>query len=177
MSKINLLPPSIAQRNKARKLKWGLFLLQVLIVLAAVLLAFNLQSANERAEMQYYEITNRVLAFDDGPLLLVQELEELRRTENAFHQFYSEHFPISFCSSWVAKVLDTQPFGGNINRFNFYRSEIFVAGEIGSIEGAERHRQELHYHGFHNVNLGRINLINSGRFEYEIRIAVAYEDE
>jgi len=176
MNKLNLLPPNIEQRNKARKLTFGLVLLQICIVIGVALLVIALRNAEGRTITRLYEIRNRVQAFDEGPVLLVLELDELRRIESNFYLFYYDNFPQTFCASWVTTVLDTQPRGGSVNRIGFDSMEFFFAGEVGNIDDAEQHRQNLLYHGFYSVNLGRINLMPNGRFEYELRIVVAYEE-
>ena len=171
MRKINLLPPDMLQKNKAQNIKIGLFMLQIFMVLLVVLVVVLVSNAEKRTENRLIEMSSRVLEIDDRPLLLVHEIEELRRAE--------AHFPQGFCASWLVAVLETQPYGGTLSHLNFRQGEIFFAGEVENINEVEQHRLGLLAAGFGHANLGRWTLASNGRFEYEMRITralISYEE-
>ena len=165
---MNLLPQAYIQRLKAQKQKIGLFLLQIFIILVVVASVLTLEWATRHADARLNQVVG--YSFDDGPFLLVQELAKLRYLEEGFAYFIDETSPMSFCPSLVTNIVAAQPYGGSKSQLIFDGAGFLFVGEVRGLDDAKFHRQALVALGIYNVHLGRVHMLNCGRFEYKLGI-------
>jgi len=162
---MNLLPQKVIQEQQAQKIKFGLFLMQILIVLAIVCTFVLLRVAQDNANTRLAVATELALGLDDSPLLLIMEIENLRTVED----------DTFFCSSWITSILETVPYGGYVAHIRIDSSNILVVAYATGINCAGAHMRALSYSGFENISMGTIQLQHNDKFRYELHIDLGYE--
>jgi len=173
MKRINLLPQQIMLAQKSRRLKIWMAAFQVAIFFGIVATILIFQTMEQRATANIQEIRTRIANLDERPLQLVLELEEMRTLERQFDLFFTENFPVTFNTQWIAVISETLPDGATLTRFNYRHIEILLNGEVENIEDIETHRQEiLNSELFQYVWLGQMRLLENGRYSYELRIRI-----
>ena len=171
MKNLNLLPPHIAQHRQKRKLKKTMAIAQMVIFACVGLAALFLFFHERRLADYSHNLARRIAAMDSAPVYIAADLEATRAVFLQFEQFYMENFSVAFETEWVTTVLDALPSGAKLVRLVFTGEEILVEGEAAEILDAYARRQKLQ-EVFDYVWLGRMTLLDSGTFSYELRIRI-----
>jgi len=175
--KISLLPYEMQQRKQARKISLWMVSVQIGILLAfgATLLLLSLWERT--LEERVYALAIRIDAFDNEPALAAMRLDETRRMLEFVEEYYQENFPVEFDVVWKTTIIEKLPENVWIDRISYRRQEIWVVGEARDLTDTETYRLELlKADFFETVRLGRVVLLDSGMFSYELHIGV-YLDE
>ena len=177
MNGINLLPPAIEASKKARRLNISLIILQAAILLcmgaAFVLLRYYKQSLQSQSS----HLTESIASFDEEPLLIVSQLEEARALTLYFDDFLLENFPVTFETFWVSAILENLPEDASVLTLRYQPPEIALYGEVAHIQDANLYKQALADLAlFGDVSLGRVSLLESGMFSYEMTIWVTRDE-
>ena len=175
MKNLNLLPHDIAKSNTELRLKKPMQIMQLAIFACIGLGMFLVTFAQGRLDQQIVYYAWRIGNLDTAPIEAAMETEQRHRASLDFYAFYQENYSNQFQTLWLETIYNNLPQGATLTRLSFNHNQglILFTGETQSILGAQAHINYLINTGlFENVSQGRISLLESGVFSYEVRIAV-----
>ena len=177
MNSVNLLPPAMEQYKKTRRLKISLIILQAAIFLCVGVAVLFLRQAEQNLRSRSSRLAESIATFDDEPLWIVTELEQAHAITRYYDNFILENFPVTFDSHWVAVILENLPDNAKLIQLRYNPPEIVLHGEVGYMQDAHIYRQLLADTGlFSDVSLGRVSLLESGMFSYEMTMQVGQDE-
>jgi len=176
--KISLLPYEMQRQKLARKIKLWMIGIQigVFFVLGTTFLLFSLWE--RMVENRTHNLTMHIETFDGTPVIVAMRVDETRRMLEFFEEYYRENFPVEFDTVWVITIMEKLPENARLTRISYRRQEILVEGEVEDLMDMEAHRVGLlEADFFETAQQGRVVLLDSGMFSYELRIGVRLNED
>ena len=178
MKNINLLPYAIEKHKQTRKLKITMVVLQVTIFLCIGVVILFLRDYERRILSRSHDLAESIATFDERPLLLAAELEQVRVMIRYFDEFVLTNLPVAFNTLWVETIMKTLPNNASLTQLSYSQLVIFLLGEAKDIADAQNHRQALTDSPLFNyASLNSVTLLESGMFSYELHIRINQNEE